>query len=254
MGNIGAKAARWAGLQIDLNQKYRSGHITADHLDWFNNLSKDSRDGFLVGEKPAMKSVVIVSENGPNFWLDKCQEFTKKYFGMEIDLRKRFAIPAELPWNSIIPVFDPGGITNRDAIKILKKLKLTIWEEVDVMDYSGSEAKNGPSLHFIQNSVRPDEDTLGNQCMSPDQLVATNKNWLNLRGYALAFGLYYFITQEYLDPQTFTWFPNNRLASGRVAGGLWLPDNCKVRFRWGNPGSRYGGRGARLAMPVSLLP
>lgn len=42
--NIGAEAARWAGLQIDLNQKYRVGHITADHLEWFNNLKRTDRD------------------------------------------------------------------------------------------------------------------------------------------------------------------------------------------------------------------
>ncbi len=41
---IGAEAARWAGLQIDLNQKYRTGHITADHLEWFNNLSRKRRE------------------------------------------------------------------------------------------------------------------------------------------------------------------------------------------------------------------
>jgi hypothetical protein len=44
MLNIGAESARWAGLQIDLLAKYRAGHITADHLDWFNNLSKETRD------------------------------------------------------------------------------------------------------------------------------------------------------------------------------------------------------------------
>ncbi len=51
---IGAEAARWAGLQIDLNQKYRAGHITADHLEWFNGLRKDIRDRFAAGE-PASK-------------------------------------------------------------------------------------------------------------------------------------------------------------------------------------------------------
>lgn len=46
---IGAEAAKLAGLQIDLLKKYRAGHITPEHLEWFNNLRKEERDQ-LVGE------------------------------------------------------------------------------------------------------------------------------------------------------------------------------------------------------------
>ena len=44
MGIIGAEAARWAGLQIDLNSKYRAGQLTADQLERFNNLSPEARE------------------------------------------------------------------------------------------------------------------------------------------------------------------------------------------------------------------
>jgi len=40
-----------AGLEIDLLQKMRQGHITLGHLEWFNNLSKEARDALVVGEK-----------------------------------------------------------------------------------------------------------------------------------------------------------------------------------------------------------
>ncbi len=41
---IGADAAKLAGLQVDLLQKFREGHITVDHLKWFLDLSKNKRD------------------------------------------------------------------------------------------------------------------------------------------------------------------------------------------------------------------
>jgi hypothetical protein len=187
-----------------------------------------------------------------NFWLNKCQEFAKKYLGVEINLRERFVIPAELPWKSVIPVFD-WGITNREAVqKALKDFGLTVWEEVDVMKYSGSSANGQPSLYLIQNSIQPDSDTMMN--MSPDQLVATKKNWLDLRGYALAFGVYHFATGEYLDPETITLFPNTRLAPGQVAFGHWRPDSLKVRFSWRRSAGQDGDSGARLTISVPLNP
>lgn len=55
---IDADAAKLAGLQIDLLQKMRQGHITLDHLDWFTKLSKNARDEFVTGGKsdPSFKS------------------------------------------------------------------------------------------------------------------------------------------------------------------------------------------------------
>ncbi|MFH1473224.1 MAG: hypothetical protein ABIF06_02330 [bacterium] len=41
---IGADTAKLAGLQIDQLQKVRQGHITLEHLEWFNKLSRTQRD------------------------------------------------------------------------------------------------------------------------------------------------------------------------------------------------------------------
>ncbi len=54
MGNtIGVDAAKLAGLQIDLLQKIRSGHVSLDHLEWFNKLTREERD-YLCGGKYAV--------------------------------------------------------------------------------------------------------------------------------------------------------------------------------------------------------
>jgi len=232
-----------SGVPIEVQEYYLSNrHLIPEAL----------RRGFTLPQsetQPIPTTTEVVQDI--NWWLAKTQEFTKKFLGVEVDLRDRFAIPAPLPWRSIIPIFDPGTLTNRDAIKkTLKASGLAVGEEVDVMKYSGAEANKGPALHFIQNSIRPDEDTMG---MSPDQLVATGKNWLDLRGYALAFSIYHFATGQYLDPQTFTWFPNTHLSSGEVASGYWYPVTREVRFRWNDPGYRSGRSGSRLAIPATLV-
>ena len=41
---IGADAAKLAGLQIDQLQKVRKGHITLEHIEWFNGLLRTERD------------------------------------------------------------------------------------------------------------------------------------------------------------------------------------------------------------------
>ena len=42
--NIGADAAKLAGLQIDTLQKVRNGQITLEHWEWFNKLNRVERD------------------------------------------------------------------------------------------------------------------------------------------------------------------------------------------------------------------
>ncbi len=41
---IGADTAKLAGLQIDMLQKFRSGHLTLAHVEWWQNLPKAERD------------------------------------------------------------------------------------------------------------------------------------------------------------------------------------------------------------------
>lgn len=186
-------------------------------------------------------------------WLDQAQKFTKKFLGVEVNLRQQFVIPETIPWPSALPVFDPGNLTNRDMVtKALKGQSLDVYEEVDVMKYAGSEANKEPTLHFIANSVRPDAWTLTSQGISPNQLLETGKPFLCLRGYGLAMALYHFAKSDYLDKKTLTWFPKDRLADGSVALGYCSPDSRQVLFPWTSPGSRNSISGARVAIPISL--
>lgn len=45
---IDADTAKLAGLQIDLLHKLRQGHITLDHLEWFNTLTKIQRERLMA--------------------------------------------------------------------------------------------------------------------------------------------------------------------------------------------------------------
>lgn len=205
----------------------------------------------IIAEQKVMPVSFKTADTDLDVWLAIAEKFAKTYLGVEVKLWETFVIPETLPWQSAIPIFDPGGMTNSDVIqKVLRGSGLATWEEVPVDQYSGSGANGGPTLRFIQSSVRPDADTMGK---SPDWLVATQKNWLDPRGYALAFALHHQVTGEWLDPQTFTWFPNNRLSDGWVARGHWDPvRRLWVRFRWGNSDVEHPSGGARLAIQVPL--
>lgn len=55
---IDAETARWAGLQIDLHSKFRSGNLTADQLEWWLNQPKYKRDALMALE-PTEKFVLL---------------------------------------------------------------------------------------------------------------------------------------------------------------------------------------------------
>lgn len=178
------------------------------------------------------------------------EHWAKKVLGVTVNLRKQFDIPAQLPWKSVLLVFDPK-LNNRQAVqKSLKDQKLSVYEESNAMEYSGSEASSQPTLQIIENSITPTQDTMK---MSPDQLDADGRPYLALRRYALAFSLRYFGFKSYLDSNTCTWFPKNRLPGGGVAHGRWDPHPGfrKVWFCWSSSGRSFPDIGARLAMPVS---
>ncbi|MCX6716166.1 MAG: hypothetical protein NT077_04100 [Candidatus Taylorbacteria bacterium] len=179
------------------------------------------------------------------------ESFARKYFGAEINqLAKTFAWPVELPWKNVMVIFDPG-FDNRQAVeRAIKDQGLAKWEEEDVMKYSGAAALPRPTFRIIENSIRPNEDTLGDKAKSPNQLNAGSRFYLDLRGYILAFGLVHFVSKDYLDSGTWTWFPRSRLPWGRVAAGRWDPDDSRILFRWSGSGNIDPYFGARLAIPV----
>ena len=211
-----------------------------------------------VDEKtiPHMPSTFKVENTNLSEAIANCERFSKEILGITVDLREQFNMPTELPRENVLVIYDPG-LNNREAVekalKSQKKIK-KVYEETDVMNYDGSRANGKPTLQIIANSITPEADTLGDNAKSPDQLVADGRNYLRLRGYALAFGQRHFLHGDYLDPKTWTWFPKDRLPSGKVAFGCWFPgpDDRKVGFCWFRSGSCDPDYGARLAIPVSL--
>ena len=45
-------AKRWAGLQIDMAQKFRADQLSMDHIKWFLDLTKAERDKFILMSLP----------------------------------------------------------------------------------------------------------------------------------------------------------------------------------------------------------
>jgi hypothetical protein len=228
-------------------------------LDWEELLKKEQEENRLsISSAHSQRK----SPNGYvcsnlDFWLDKCQKFTKEYLKINVDLRKLFCIPNELPYESVIPVFNPGRLTNRDAIKkALINLGLRVddggW---DVMDYENSGKGYWPTLCFINNSINSD-DTVE---YGLNEFVASKKNWLGLQGYALAAGLHYFVTGMYLDEGTYTLLPStyfyDRDESRQVVayGGLSVHhDYLKPTITFYRSESIGADCGVRKIVPVYL--
>jgi hypothetical protein len=175
----------------------------------------------------------------------------QKLFDYKTNIAEMFVLPKPeaLPWKEIIAVLLPLGIDNRQAVDSLQKYGLAKWEEADVNKYSGSKASGKTQLFLMERRERPTENTMGK---SPDQLLKMNRLWLPLKAYALAFGQYYEATSKYLDAETWTWFPTERLSDGGVACGYWSPDDRDVGFGWYSAGCEGGGVGDREAIEVPL--
>jgi hypothetical protein len=208
--------------------------------------------GFVLPEQRT-PAVITTPVRTLDWWLAKTEEFSRMHLGVEINLRDRFVIPDEFPWSNVIPVFDPGTLNNRDAInKVTKALRIRIFEEVDVVNIDGSEASKEPKLHFIENSICPNSNSMNS---SPDDLRATGKNYLRLRDYIFAMAVYHFATGRYLDYETFTRFPEDRLPNGNVMSGYWYKNDRSLRLSGSStPNNRHHNGGARVVVPASRKP
>ncbi|MFA6227360.1 MAG: hypothetical protein WC631_02710 [Candidatus Paceibacterota bacterium] len=190
--------------------------------------------------------------NNLSFAIGLAEHQADKLFGYKANIAEMFALPEVLPWKEVIAILQPSGVDNRQAVNSLQKYGLSkAYEEVDVNKYKYHEASDKPRLFLIERNPRPTKNTMGK---SPNTLVKTGRLWLPLKVYALAFGQYYEATNQYLDPETWTWFPTERLSDGEVAYGYWNPSDRNVRFHWINAGGEIDGMGAREAIEVPLKP
>ncbi len=187
-------------------------------------------------------------------WLKAREELHKFFTGETIILRDIFAFEeADLDRTDIMPAFRPAGATNRDVVDWKKKLGVVVYEEADVMKYSGSTGSKESELLLVNRSLCPDDDTLDDNAKTPDQLIQVpNRLWLHLFDWCDADNIHFVVTDEHLDLQTWTWFPHDRLPGGAVACGGWGPVNRGVYLYWGCRGYRGGLYGARSTKKVPL--
>lgn len=188
-------------------------------------------------------------------WFDHMQQFAEKFFGATFALRDKLPLPARLPWKNVLPIFDPG-LTNREMVdKALKARKLLVYEGTDVMRFTGSGAFDAPCLYFIERSITPTPATMGlppkfaRHWFSGRQTVP-----LHLRAYGIGTSLLHEVEEQFLDPETWTWFPENTLPGGRVAFGGSGPASGKVEFLCLGAGNELVNAGFREAIVLSLTP
>ena len=105
---IGADAAKLAGLQIDQLQKVREGQITLDHIEWFNHISKETRDSYTAGfVLPGGRVIGVAPKPEP-----PAQPLEK--FGLLADLGI-ITVPADYK-----PVTEFAGMSFANPTRVLK--------------------------------------------------------------------------------------------------------------------------------------
>lgn len=186
-------------------------------------------------------------------WLKAREELHKLFTGETVVLRDIFVFTEEeLSSTTLMPAFRPAGATNRMAILWQKKMGVDVYEEAAVMGYKNSQGLRRHTLYLVNRSPRPDENTLGDNAKSPDALIQVpDKLWLGLFGWCDADTLHSAITEEHLDPATWTWFPKDRLPGDfKVAYGNWCLGQAKLS--WNYAGVCHPLYGARSAKEVPL--
>ena len=197
-----------------------------------------------------------------DWWLDKTEEFAAEYLDIRsFRLREKFDIPSFFPWKQVLPVFDPSGLATREAISAaLRYQGLDVWGGVADRGYDGCGGSNVPTLHFIELSTRPNEDMMDK---TAEELRASQEQFLTMRGYVLAYGLYWFAvgrslaedaSGSHFDEDTWTLFPDDRLPGPGVrreacAGTRYRdPEGANYQellFSWQNTHERSPNCGAR---------
>lgn len=87
-------------------------------------------------------------------WLEKMQNFSAKFLSHSVNLRESFPIPERLPWQKVLPIFDPG-LTNRQMVdKALRSQGLDVYESTDVDKFTGAGAEE-PKLYLTERTVEP---------------------------------------------------------------------------------------------------
>ena len=184
-------------------------------------------------------------------WLKGREELHKFFTGETIVLTDLFALtPEELASATLMPAFRPAGATNRQAVDWKLKIgETTPFEEVDVMKYKNSNGSKEHELYLLNRSTEPDTDTLGKNAKSPNNLILVkDKLWIGLFLWADADTLHRAITGSPLDPNTWCWFPHDRLPGGKVACGY--SGGGRSQFSWYYAVSCYPNYGARSAKKV----
>lgn len=211
-----------------------------------------------VLEKPPTVVLPDLTTTAPTFgdWLTAREKLHLFLTGETVNLREMFIIPDEiLSRTDIMPIFRPAGATYRMAMDWKVKLGMASYEEVDVMNYIEANGSQVPELYYINRSIEPDTNTLGDHAKSPDDLIKmSNTIWTNLYGWSDADNLHYLITGNHLDSgKAWTWFPNDRLPGDEgVASGYWSLSFARAWFYWCYRYCRFQDVGARVATSLPL--
>ena len=188
-------------------------------------------------------------------WFTHAETFATEQFGVTVNLREAFPIPARLPWERILPIFIPAGLTHREMVnKALKSQGLSVSEGANVEEFTGASGDADPHLYLTERTPEPKAGRRLPPKFADIYFEGRQTRPLNFCGYGIGTGLLYKMEKTFLDPcgRTVSWLPEHIHPSSRhVACACSLPSSQKVWFYCCDAGSECGNFAFREALLLS---
>ncbi|MES2087677.1 MAG: hypothetical protein V4467_01645 [Patescibacteria group bacterium] len=177
-----------------------------------------------VQAAPVVPTGFAIEDTDCHKWFSHMARVDLKYFGPQLDVQKKFKLPARLPWKEVLVIYDPG---------------LTVWETLEKARYfpgvnirvsdeaqehiGENDRPNGSKLYIVQRDLCPTAGTMGLPAKYALHWLAGRQTVpLPLSAYVIGCCFLNWVTAEVFDQETTTVFPKNLLpVSGPVVHALY---------------------------------
>ncbi|MES2216438.1 MAG: hypothetical protein V4481_04035 [Patescibacteria group bacterium] len=181
--------------------------------------------------------------------MGESEEFTQKFFGKSVSLKKSFLFPVELPFRQCLVIYDPGLPVDDLVNKALLGQDIRSLRKPDHLMRVKSQASLArPRVCVVERSLTPLTSTMGKPS---EYLGKPTERFMNARDYIVAFGLNFHFRKTYWDMDTWTVFSDHIFPEGRMGYGTWF--RAAERFGLGTAypeACSHGRYGARLRITV----
>ncbi len=260
---VGAEAAKLAGLQVDSLTKFRDGQLTLDQWEWFNNLSRETRDQLMTGKVEIVQAKCVLPDIDQQ--LDSWKGFWDQVAGTKINIHN-VKIPDHQPgFDQLIFMPEEVKMTNNSIFDLCNRhFEKPYWKYYDNLDreitYHDRNPNNGSYAILVRDREEADEENKDLPPRhfwdeEPDGAPRLSKICTETYLERMVHGLHYFKrASRHLDRKFITLCPASRYRYGRSPHVDFDPSDGKVYVLCCAPDNHSPGWRARSAVSLPVEP